>query len=127
MNRPEPKITQAAVTQLTSYDWPGNVRELQNVIERSVILWQDGPLTFDLPTARTIENSREIVKPPTKQVLLTREELKRQERDVIAAALEQTKGKVFGPGGAAELLGVKPTTLASRISALGLNPKRLNS
>jgi transcriptional regulator with GAF, ATPase, and Fis domain len=55
--------------------------------------------------------------------LLTRDELKRQERDGIAAALKQTGGKVFGPGGAAELLGTKPSTLTSRIRALGLNRK----
>ncbi len=127
MNRPEPKITQTALTQLTSYDWPGNVRQLQNVIERRIILWQEGPLTFDLPASRTTEISGEIAKPPTKQVLLTREELKRRERDAIAAALKQTNGKVSGPGGAAELLGMKPTTLASRISALGLARKTLNS
>ena len=40
MNRPEPKITQETLTQLTSYEWPGNVRQLQNVIERSIIMWQ---------------------------------------------------------------------------------------
>jgi transcriptional regulator with GAF, ATPase, and Fis domain len=51
------------------------------------------------------------------------DELKRQERDSIATALKQTGGKIFGPGGAAELLGMKPTTLASRIKALGLQRK----
>jgi PAS domain S-box-containing protein len=44
MNRPEPGLTEAALAQLTSYDWPGNTRQLQNVIERSIILWQEGPL-----------------------------------------------------------------------------------
>src|ERR1700739_2547436 len=57
MNRPEPPIPQAALTQLTSSDWPGNVRQLQNVIERSIILWQGGPLTFDLPAARLSDTS----------------------------------------------------------------------
>lgn len=52
--------------------------------------------------------------------LLTRDELKQRERQSIRAALAQTKGKIFGPGGAAELLGMKGTTLASRIKALGL-------
>jgi len=126
MNRPEPKITQAALTQLTSYDWPGNVRELQNVIERSLIIWQEGPLTFDLPISRTTRNPAEPAEPPAKQAPLTREELKRQERDAISAALKQTNGKLSGPGGAAELLGMKPTTLASRIAALGLNRKIIN-
>jgi DNA-binding NtrC family response regulator len=126
MNRPEPKTTPAALTQLTSYDWPGNVRELQNVIERSIILCQEGPLTFDLPASPTTDSSAEIAKPPGTQALLTREEFRRQERDAIAAALRQTNGKVSGPGGAAELLGMKPTTLASRIAAFGLNRRTLN-
>jgi len=126
MNRPEPKITQATLTQLTCYDWPGNVRQLQNVIERSIILWQGGPLTLDVPAPRTPENSSELAKPPAAQVLLTREERKCQERDAIAAALRQTNGKIYGPGGAAQLFGIKPTTLASRITALGLNRKTLN-
>ena len=55
--------------------------------------------------------------------MLTRDDLKRQERESITTALKQTGGKVFGPGGAAELLGTKPTTLASRIRALGLKRK----
>jgi transcriptional regulator with GAF, ATPase, and Fis domain len=130
MNRPEPKITQAALTQLTAYDWPGNARQLQNVIERSIILWQEGPLTFDIPASRTTENSGELAKPPPKQAPLRpdelRAELRRQERDAIEAALKQTNSKISGRGGAAELLGMKPTTLASRISALGINRKTLN-
>jgi PAS domain S-box-containing protein len=127
MNRPEPSITQAALTQLTSYDWPGNVRQLQNVIERSIILWQGGPLIFDLPLARTNAHPCEIPRLPTKQTLITRDELKRRERDAIVATLKETNGKIFGPGGAAELLGMKPTTLSSRISALGLNRKTMNA
>lgn len=57
--------------------------------------------------------------PPTSGPL-TRAELKRQERDSIVAALKQTHGKIFGVDGAAELLGMKPTTLASRLKALGI-------
>jgi formate hydrogenlyase transcriptional activator len=126
INRPEPKITRTALDRLASYDWPGNVRELQNFIERSIILWQEGPLTFDIPVSRTIQNSAEHAEPPVTHAPLTREELKRKERDAIVAALTQTNGKLSGPGGAAALLGMKPTTLASRISALGLNRKAIN-
>lgn len=123
MNRPEPKLTRAALTQLTSYDWPGNVRQLQNVIERSLILWQGGALTFELPASPTVESAEAVATPVSSATLLTREELKRRERDTIVAALKQTNGKIFGPDGAAALLGMKPTTLASRISALGLKRK----
>jgi formate hydrogenlyase transcriptional activator len=126
LNRPEPQISKAALDQLSSYDWPGNVRQLQNAIERSIILWQEGPLTFDVPASRTTRNPAEHAEPPAKHAPLTREELKRQERDAIAAAIKQTNGKLSGPGGAAELLDMKPTTLASRISALGLNRKTIN-
>jgi transcriptional regulator with GAF, ATPase, and Fis domain len=125
MNRPEPPISKAALSQLASYDWPGNVRELQNAIERAIILWQGGPLTFDLSGSRAAEKSGQPAKPTAMRSPLTRDELRRQERDAIAAALKQTNGKVSGRGGAAELLGMKPTTLASRISALGLNRKTL--
>jgi formate hydrogenlyase transcriptional activator len=124
LNRAEPKVNQAALDQLTSYDWPGNVRQLQNVVERSIILWQRGPLTFDLPATPTTDTPRKTTEqPPRDRTLLTRDELRQQERQAIEAALKQSHGKVFGPDGAAALLGMKPTTLASRISALGLKHK----
>jgi transcriptional regulator with GAF, ATPase, and Fis domain len=123
MNRPVPRITQAALNQLSSYDWPGNVRELQNALERAVILSCGSPMRFDLPVSNATDAPRVLTHEPSEPVLRTRDELKRQERDVIAAALKQTAGKVFGPGGAAELLGMKPTTLSARITALELNRK----
>jgi len=122
MNRPVPRVTQATISQLAAHDWPGNVRELQNAVERAVILTQRGPLLFELPQTGATGSSRPV-KVVTSAALLTRDELKRHERDSIAAALKQTAGKIFGPAGAAELLGMKPTTLASRIKALGLKRK----
>jgi len=126
MSRPEPQISKAALDQLASYHWPGNVRELQNTVERAIILWREGPLTFDIPALRPHKNTGEQSKPAARDVPLTRDQLKSQERDAILNALKQTNGKVSGPGGAAELLGMKSSTLASRISALGLNRKTLN-
>src|SRR5271156_354251 len=125
LNRPASRITPAALSQLLAPDWPGNVRELQNTIERAVILSLGGrPLRFDMAASdasRTpVAHTTPTASPPA---LPTRKELKRQERDSIAAALKETGGKIFGPGGAAELLGMKPTTLASRITALKLNRK----
>jgi transcriptional regulator with GAF, ATPase, and Fis domain len=119
MNRPAPRVTPATLSQLAAHGWPGNVRELQNAVERAVILSQGGPLLFELPKKSASGSSRppEAIAPSP---VLTRNQLKRHERDSIAAALELTSGKVFGPGGAAELLGMKPTTLASRIKVLGL-------
>jgi formate hydrogenlyase transcriptional activator len=123
MNHPAPRLTQVAMNQLSGHNWPGNVRELQNAVERAVILAQTGPLSFDLHESKAIDSSIALTDSPPKSALLTREELKRQERDNIAGALKQTGGKLFGPDGAAELLGMKPTTLASRIKALGIGRK----
>ena len=124
MNRPDLKIDEVSLAELAAYDWPGNVRELQNVIERATILSQLGPLRFDLAGIYdTGASRRPSSRQPSKTGLLTRDELKRQERDAIAAALKRTAGKVFGPGGAAELLGMKPSTLTSRIKVLGLSRK----
>ncbi|MDH5459323.1 MAG: sigma 54-interacting transcriptional regulator, partial [Nitrospinota bacterium] len=122
LNHPQPKLSQASMNQLQTYEWPGNVRELQNVIERAIITSQSGKLRFDLPAGKT---SREAPIPPSKnnateERVLTFEEIKQLDRDNILAALEQTGGKVFGAGGAAELLDTRPTTLASRIKRLGL-------
>ncbi|HTZ83790.1 MAG TPA: sigma 54-interacting transcriptional regulator [Candidatus Acidoferrales bacterium] len=121
LNRPTPRISRAAMSQLTANDWPGNVRELQNTVERAIILSRGGPLHFDMAgvTGAPPAPTHVVSKP----ILMTRDELKRQERDGIAVALKQTGGRIFGPGGAAELLGMKPTTLASRIKVLKLNRK----
>lgn len=123
LNRPAPRISQAAMSQLTAHDWPGNVRELQNSVERAVILSRGGPLRFDLPGSNATDTPAALTQAASKTAFITRDELKRQERDGIAAALKQAGGKIFGPGGAAELLGMKPTTLASRVTALKLNRK----
>lgn len=119
MGRRPPKLTQAAARQLSAHDWPGNVRELQNAVERAVILAQGGPLQFDPPpSTRTLTSTAPQI--PDGTPLLTRSELKQRERESITAALAQTGGKVSGSDGAAALLGMKPTTFASRIKALGL-------
>jgi formate hydrogenlyase transcriptional activator len=125
MNRTEPQISKTALDQLGSYDWPGNVRELQNTIERAIILWREDPLTFDLPPTRSAEIPGERARSGN-AALLTREELKRKEREAIINALKQTNGRVSGSRGAAELLGMKPSTLASRISSLAINRRTLS-
>ncbi len=120
MNRRPPKFTNAAARQLSARDWPGNVRELQNAVERAVILSQGNPLLFDEPATPAKEQAAPLSQETS---LLTRSELKARERESLAAALVRTGGKIFGPDGAALLLGMKPTTLASRIKALGLQRK----
>ena len=139
-------IPAATLARLAVYSWPGNIRELENVIERAVILSRGpdldlasglipsiaGSLSFDLPVSPTNENSGavtqpayDVSEPPRQHALLTRAELKRQERDAIIAALKQTNGKISGSRGAAELLGMKPSTFSSRMAALGLNREML--
>jgi len=128
---PDVRLTDGAMEQLTAYDWPGNIRELHHVIERAVILSQRGPLRIDLVLGNggspaRVTNGR----PPTDVAqgqgqsagsrVLSREELARHERENLIAALEQTGWKISGRGGAAELLGVKPTTLASRVKRFGI-------
>jgi transcriptional regulator with GAF, ATPase, and Fis domain len=107
-----PRLSEANVTALMGHDWPGNVRELENVIERAVILGQ-GTLAIELPRPGTSPGSEP-------GGYFTKADMEAAMRRSITAALAQSNGKIYGPGGAAELLGVKPTTLASRIRALGI-------
>jgi len=120
---PTPRLTQAIADRLYGYDWPGNVRELQNVIERALILSGDGPLRIDLfdsvdgpamPAPPVDE------KPGDTKSFLTEAEFRQRERENLVAALEFADWQVSGPGGAAELLGLNPSTLNYRIKALGL-------
>lgn len=122
-----PRLTRAGVEQLQSYDWPGNVRELRNVIERAVILARGGCLAFDLPlqtaasTAPVVKSrpamaAGEAEEPP----FLTEAEVQLRERDNLLLILRKANWKIKGPDGAAEMLGVKPTTLLSRMEKWGL-------
>ena len=120
MNRPAPRLTPAAMDRLTSYEWPGNVRELQNAIERAVILAQGSALQFDWLEGANPPSTVPAAAPARPPAILTAAELKRRERENLTAALARTGGKIFGPTGAAALLGMKPTTVISRLKALGL-------
>ena len=120
MNRRSPRLTQAALSQLAAHSWPGNVRELQNVIERAVILSQGRTLDIHLQPSSSRDSKTPSPSALTASQIATRQDWRRQEQENIAQALRITKGKIFGPDGAAVLLGMKPTTLASRIKALGI-------
>jgi len=104
-----------AIARLSSYDWPGNVRELQNVVERSVIVAKDSRPNLEraLPGLMTPAPATASV-----ERVLTIGELQELEKKNLLAALETCEWKVAGDNGAARLLGMKPSTLNSRISAL---------
>ena len=127
MNRRVPRVKQAMLSQLAAHDWPGNVRELQNVVERAVILSQGSSLRIHLQPSPARESNTLLPPISSAARLTTREELKRQERENIVQALRLTKGKIFGSDGAAVLLGMKPTTLASRIKALRIKKGKVDS
>jgi DNA-binding NtrC family response regulator len=136
LHRQPPRLTEAALGQLMVRDWPGNIRELENAIERAVILAGDGPLRFDPPAGggngrvhssvaaeRSTVGMERAPSPTGSLPQLSRSAMEKHQRETIAAALEQTEGRVSGPRGAAELLGMKASTLFSRMSVLGLRQR----
>ena len=120
MGRALAPLSAAMAARLRAYSWPGNVRELQNVIERAVITARDGQLNLD--RALPAVDLPEVVVPAATDAvaLLTVEDLARLERENLLRALERTGWQVAGDTGAARLLGVAPSTLTSRMKALGV-------
>src|SRR5262245_42502861 len=119
-NKPLGLISVEALSTLKAYDWPGNVRELQNVVERAVITAREEEVSFDLPSPRDIREGSERSDRTAVAHVRTDGELRDAERSNILVALNKTRWKVYGRGGAAELLGIKPGTLAARMKKLGL-------
>jgi formate hydrogenlyase transcriptional activator len=113
MNRPIDTIPARTMAALEAWHWPGNIRELENVIERSVLLSRGRELQVPLSELRDPEG------PPVPSALATLEEA---EREHIRRALREAGGKVGGKDGAAARLGLKRTTLQSRMAKLGLAP-----
>jgi transcriptional regulator with GAF, ATPase, and Fis domain len=116
------RVTPLAAVQLKSYDWPGNIRELQNVIERAVVTARGPDLNLYrfLPVASPAEAAPTSVPETAPKRVMAASEIEELERHNLLLALEQTAWRVAGERGAAALLGLKPSTLASRIKALGI-------
>ncbi len=110
-------IAPQALKQLHDYHWPGNIRELEHLVERNVLLAHGNHIEhFDIPEAipsNAATPANETISAP----LLSMEDM---EREHITAALKQCGGKVFGHGGAAEILKMPPTTLYSKMKKLGI-------
>jgi PAS domain S-box-containing protein len=113
--------------RLNHYDWPGNVRELQNVIERAVITARHGRLNLELGLPRPIESEERRTPHPStidRETILTEPQLRRFEKENLVRALQKSQWRVAGPNGAAKLLGMPPSTLQSRMKALGIKRPR---
>lgn len=109
----ELRIPLSEMEKLKAYHWPGNVRELENVIERQVILARGDTIRFDglQPTVQSVAPTSDA----NASTILTARELQDIDQRNLRLALERCQGKVFGSGGAAELLAMRPTTVASRL------------
>jgi transcriptional regulator with GAF, ATPase, and Fis domain len=124
LNRSAPRLTEANLMDLRAHTWPGNVRELQNILERALILSPHGRLKLDLPKIsggyplpdRSLPEDTNDSEPP----VLTEAEVVLNQKKNMRAALVRTNWKIYGTGGAAGLLGIKPTTLIERMKKFGL-------
>jgi len=113
------QLEKSTLELFQSYLWPGNIRELQNVIERSVVLCESDIFSIDeswLPLPLPATDSKREIELPRR--------LETQEKDMIEAALKDTRGRVSGPTGAAVKLGIPRSTLESKIRSLKINKNR---
>ena len=115
MNKTVDMISPETMEALTQYPWPGNVRELQNLIERSVVIYQRGSLSIK---QSWLSRDFSPIAPPTLG-RFRRSEM--EDRKIIGEALAESKGRVSGPSGAAVKLGIPPSTLESKIRSLNIN------
>ncbi|MCS2608257.1 sigma 54-interacting transcriptional regulator [Halomonas dongshanensis] len=128
-NKPNVRIAPSQLDVLKRYTWPGNIRELENVIERQVIVTQGSDLSFDdfllsesRPSHTTL--NMKAKEPHAPDYPMTEQALCQHQRINALKALEAANGKISGVGGAAETLGLKPTTLASRLYKWGIDPRQ---
>jgi PAS domain S-box-containing protein len=114
MNKSITSIPKKTMNALTGWDWPGNIRELENFVERSVILTNGSVLSAPLGQLRPAAGEKSESEDDT---------LKAREREHILRALRDSHGQISGPRGAATRLGLKRTTLQSKLKHLGINPR----
>jgi PAS domain S-box-containing protein len=129
LNKAVLPLSVADSRRLQAYRWPGNIRELENIIERAVIVSGTGKLKIDLPDLENAANTIDVMLAgpdlgTAEQELLiqTEHERRLKDRANLISALKQCQGRVSGKNGAANLLGIKPTTLYSRIQRWRIDP-----
>ena len=115
------KIDKNALELCQSYPWPGNIRELQNIVERSVILCNGDTFSIEKAWLAQVQPPRQELASPLTDAL------QNQEKEMIEAALAESRGKVAGPGGAAAKLGIPRSTLDTKIKQLGIKKHRFIS
>jgi len=114
-------LTRVQTANLRAYNWPGNVRELKNVIERAVILSTGKVLRLDLSMPGLVMDIDQVVDVAVEnEEVLSEKEMRDFQKNNVIKALKQANWKVSGVGGAAELLGIRPTTLADRVRTLNI-------
>jgi len=117
---PAPSLGKRAIDRLVAYDWPGNVRELENVIEREMILCDGQTLTFNEFALTAKNNKKTVFEGPDVGTTNLDEVVSAHIRGI----LQKTGGRIYGPKGAAQLLGVHPNTLRNRMDRLGIPYKK---
>jgi PAS domain S-box-containing protein len=120
VNRPHPEISVAQMKFLKQYHWPGNIRELENIIERQIILAKSNKIDFEFLVNETVYNN-DLLPVNTPPQLMSAQEHKILERVNLLNALKHCQGKIYGSHGAADLLGLKPTTLSSKLKKYGIS------
>lgn len=121
LGRDKLRLNQRHVDRLRSHDWPGNIRELKNVIERALILSTSKNLRLDLSMPNTDNSHIDVEKAVESEAeYLTENEFRALEKNNLIKALRKAGGKISGKEGAAVLLGIKPSTLAYRMSVFGI-------
>jgi PAS domain S-box-containing protein len=116
-------LSKQQVRQLMGRHWPGNVRELRNIVERAVILSTGSRARFDLAITDAAHTRADAVSDPAPSDatgFVTDAEMRELEKANMIAALQHADGRIWGPDGAAALLGIKPSTLTYRIKVLGI-------
>jgi transcriptional regulator with GAF, ATPase, and Fis domain len=115
MNKTIDMISSETMEALVRYPWPGNIRELQNIIERSVVIYERGKLSVKKSwLCRDCYRGESPVRDSSGGFAMGA-------REAIGAALAETRGRVSGPSGAAARLGIPPSTLESRIRSMNIN------